>query len=126
MLHSDTSATRPLWPLPVGRSLGPLTEDTTADVCIVGAGVAGLTTAYLLAREGQSVVVLEASDLGRGETGRTTAHLASVQDDRFVELEELFGRKGARKAAQSHAAAIDRIEQIVQEEGIDCDFERLD
>ncbi len=106
--------------------LTSLKEDTAADVCIVGAGIAGLSTAYLLARAGKSVVVLESDDCGSGETGRTTAHLASALDDRFTELEKLHGEQGSRLAAQSHAAAIDRMEEIARDEKIDCDFQRLD
>jgi glycine/D-amino acid oxidase-like deaminating enzyme len=89
-------------------------------------GSPGLTTAYLLGREGEGVVVLDDGPIGGGETGRTTAHLASALDDRFTELERLHGEIGAKLAAESHAAAIDRIEAIVRDEHIDCDFERLD
>jgi glycine/D-amino acid oxidase-like deaminating enzyme/nitrite reductase/ring-hydroxylating ferredoxin subunit len=103
-----------------------LAEDTTADVCIVGAGIAGLTTAYLLTREGRTVVVLDDGPIGGGETGRTTAHLTSALDDRFYHLERLHGERGARLAAESHSAAIDRIESIVSTEKIECGFERLD
>ena len=103
-----------------------LADNLDTDVCIVGAGIAGLSTAYLLTREGRRVVVLDDGPIGGGETGRTTAHLASALDDRFYRLEELHGEQGARLAAQSHAAAIDRIEAIVAAEAIDCDFERLD
>ncbi|HET7925722.1 MAG TPA: FAD-dependent oxidoreductase [Rhodanobacteraceae bacterium] len=103
-----------------------LDEDVAADVCIVGAGVAGMTTAYALAAEGMAVVVLDDGPVGGGMTRRTTAHLSNAIDDRYVRIERLHGRDGARIAAQSHTAAIDRIESIVQEERIDCDFERLD
>lgn len=105
---------------------GKLLADAHADVCIVGAGIAGMTTAYLLAREGKRVVVLENGVVGGGMTGRTTAHLFNAMDDRFYELERLHGEKGARMAAESHTAAIDRIEAIIRAEHIDCDFERLD
>jgi glycine/D-amino acid oxidase-like deaminating enzyme/nitrite reductase/ring-hydroxylating ferredoxin subunit len=103
-----------------------LAENTEADVCIVGAGIAGMTTAYLLAREGKRVVVLDDGPIAGGMTERTTAHLVNALDDRFYELERLHGEKGARLAAESHTAAIDRIEAIVAEEKIACDFERLD
>jgi len=98
----------------------------STDVCIVGAGIAGLTTAYLLGKAGKQVVVLEGRNCGSGETGQTSAHLSSALDDRFVELEKMHGKEGARLAGQSHAAAIDRIEAIAREEGIDCDFRRVD
>jgi glycine/D-amino acid oxidase-like deaminating enzyme/nitrite reductase/ring-hydroxylating ferredoxin subunit len=103
-----------------------LTRNERADVCIVGAGISGLTTAYLLGRAGKSVIVLEDGLIGSGETQRTTAHLVTVLDDRYVDLERLHGEDGARLAAESHAAAIDTIERIVREEQIDCDFERVD
>ncbi|HKQ09167.1 MAG TPA: FAD-dependent oxidoreductase [Blastocatellia bacterium] len=103
----------------------PLTENIHADICIVGAGIAGMTTAYLLAREGRAVVVLDDGRIGGGMTERTTAHLSNAIDDRYFEIERLHGEKGARLAADSHTAAIDRIEAIVAEEGIECDFERL-
>src|SRR5688572_4302645 len=104
----------------------PLTSDAHADVCIVGAGIAGLTTAYLLAKEGRRVIVVDDGPTAGGETCRTTAHLVSALDDRFYHLERLHGAEGARLAAQSHVAAIDKIEQIVRDENIDCDFTRLD
>ena len=108
-------------------SLRPkLAENTTANVCVVGAGIAGMTTAYLLARAGKSVVVLDDGPIGGGMTGRTTAHLVTALDDRYFELEHLHGRKGAELAAESHRASIDQIESIVKTEKIDCEFERLD
>jgi len=104
----------------------PLQTDVSVDVCVVGAGIAGMTTAYLLAKQGQSVVVLDDGRVGGGQTGHTTAHLASAIDDRFVRIAQLHGEEGAALAADSHASAIDRIESIVRQEKIDCHFERLD
>jgi glycine/D-amino acid oxidase-like deaminating enzyme/nitrite reductase/ring-hydroxylating ferredoxin subunit len=104
----------------------PLTQNTRADVCVIGAGIAGLTTAYLLAREGRSVVVLDAGRVGGGQTSMTTAHLSNVIDDTFKEILRLHGPDGARLASASHAAAVDRIEMICAEEHIDCRFERVD
>jgi glycine/D-amino acid oxidase-like deaminating enzyme/nitrite reductase/ring-hydroxylating ferredoxin subunit len=105
---------------------GPLIGDLDADVCVVGGGIAGMSTAYLLAREGASVVVLERAGIGSGETGRTTAHLSNAIDDRFTYLERVLGRDAARLAGESHGAAIDCIEAIAARESIECDFERLD
>jgi glycine/D-amino acid oxidase-like deaminating enzyme/nitrite reductase/ring-hydroxylating ferredoxin subunit len=104
----------------------PLKKDTSAHVCIIGAGIAGLTTAYLLAREGRKVIVLDDGPIGGGMTARTTAHLTNALDDRFTELERLFGEEGARLAAQSHTAAIEQVETIVRQEEMDCEFERVD
>ncbi len=104
----------------------PLSADVHADVCIVGAGIAGLTTAYFLAKEGKKVIVVDDGPTAGGDTCRTTAHLVSALDDRFYHLERLHGTEGARLAAQSHVAAIDTIERIVGDEHIACDFTRLD
>jgi len=123
----DSGATTSIWMAHTDIPSRPaLTKDISADVCVVGAGIAGLTTAYVLAKEGRSVVVLDDGPIGSGETSRTTAHLACALGDRYFEIESLHGERGARLAAQSHTAAIDRIEAIVTEETIDCDFERVD
>lgn len=96
------------------------------DVCIVGWGIAGLSVAYFLMKAGLRVTVLERDALGSGETGRTTAHLSNALDDRYTTLERLFGRQGAKLAAESHTAAIQIIENIVRTHEIACDFERVD
>jgi len=103
-----------------------LGENIRADVCVIGAGIAGLTTGYLLAREGRAVAVLDTGRVGNGQTAVTTAHLSNVIDDTFKEILRLHGPDGARLANASHAAAIDRIEMICNEEHIDCRFERVD
>ncbi len=103
-----------------------LSRDTEADVCVVGAGIAGLTTAYQLACEGRTVAVLDDGPVAGGQTRRTSAHLSNAIDDRYVEIEKVHGEEGARLAAESHTAAIDRIEAIAQTEGIECDFLRVD
>ncbi|MCC6492963.1 MAG: FAD-dependent oxidoreductase [Pirellulales bacterium] len=103
-----------------------LAANVRTDVCIVGAGITGLTTAYLLAKAGKRVVVLDDGPLAGGMTQVTTAHLSSAIDDRFTKIVQWHGENGARLAAQSHAAAIDKIETIANELGLDCDFARLD
>ncbi len=92
----------------------------------MGAGIAGLTTAYLLGREGKKVVVLDDGPTAGGETARTTAHLVFYNDDGLSKIESLHGTEGLRLANESHSAAVDKIEQVVREEHIRCDFERLD
>src|SRR5947209_11686369 len=127
ILESDSGETTSVWRArAVTASESALAEDARADVCVVGAGIAGMTTAYLLAREGKSVVVIDDGPVGGGMTGRTTAHLVNALDDRYFELERLHGERGAQLAAESHTAAIERVEQVVKEEQIDCDFERVD
>jgi glycine/D-amino acid oxidase-like deaminating enzyme/nitrite reductase/ring-hydroxylating ferredoxin subunit len=88
--------------------------------------MAGLTTAYLLGREGRSVVVVDDGLIGGGMSGRTTAHLSNAYDDRYVEIERVHGAEAARLTAESHTTAIYKISEIAREETIDCDFEWVD
>jgi glycine/D-amino acid oxidase-like deaminating enzyme/nitrite reductase/ring-hydroxylating ferredoxin subunit len=126
-MQATSGTTLSIWAATVDLPLRQkLREDTQADVCVVGAGIAGLTTAYLLGRAGKAVVALDDGPIGGGMTSRTTAHLVTALDDRYFELERLHGLEGTRLAAQSHAHSIDQIERIVQSEKIDCEFGRLD
>src|SRR4029453_8098945 len=92
----------------------------------VGAGIAGLATASMLATARKSVVLLDDGPIGGGMTQITSAHLPHAIDDRYFELERLHGRVAARLAAESHTAAIARIESIARQERIECQFERVD
>lgn len=104
----------------------PLDRDVEADVCVIGAGIAGLTTAWLLTRAGRRVTVLDLRGISAGESLHTTAHCTTAFDDRYVSVRRAHGIEGARIVAESQAAAIDRIERIVEKEGIACDFARVD
>jgi len=106
-------------------SYAPLATDATADVCVIGGGIAGLSVAYHVAREGKSVVVLDAGRIAGRITGRTTAHLSSAIDDRFENVESVRGTDMAKLAYASHQAAIQRIGEIVLHENIRCDFMRV-
>jgi glycine/D-amino acid oxidase-like deaminating enzyme/nitrite reductase/ring-hydroxylating ferredoxin subunit len=103
-----------------------LTSDASTDVCVVGGGIAGLTTAFLLQKRGKSVIVLNDRKITDSQTARTSAHLSSAIDDRFFELIKMHGEDVTRLAYQSHATAIDTIEQIAAQAHIDCDFQRVD
>jgi choline dehydrogenase-like flavoprotein len=91
---------------------GPLNENLKVDVCVVGAGIAGMSTAYMLAKAGQRVVVLDDGDIGSGETSRTTAHITAALDDRYYNIESMHGEEGARIAAESHLVAINRAKSV--------------
>jgi glycine/D-amino acid oxidase-like deaminating enzyme/nitrite reductase/ring-hydroxylating ferredoxin subunit len=104
----------------------PLDRNLVTDVVVVGAGIAGMSVAYHLGRAGLKVVVLDDGPIGGGITSRTSAHLTCAMDNSYQLVESRRGTEGARLAAASHRAAIDRIENIVEHEGIECDFQRLD
>jgi glycine/D-amino acid oxidase-like deaminating enzyme/nitrite reductase/ring-hydroxylating ferredoxin subunit len=126
-MESDSGRTRSLWLDTADVPDYPkLTRNARADVCVVGAGIAGMSTAYMLTKAGKNVVVVDDGPIAGGETSRTTAHLTYAIDDRYYVIEKVHGEEGARLACESHAAAVNRIEAIVRMEGIDCDFQRLD
>jgi glycine/D-amino acid oxidase-like deaminating enzyme/nitrite reductase/ring-hydroxylating ferredoxin subunit len=125
-MKTDAGLGTSLWMSTVALPTTALERNEHADVCVVGAGISGLTTAYCLARDGRSVVMVDDGPIGGGETSRTTAHLVNALDDYYHEIERRHGETGARLAAESHSAAIDTIERIVSEAEIRCDFRRVD
>lgn len=125
MTH-DEGQTRSIWMSVSMPATPPLTTGAHADVCVIGAGIAGLTVAYCLMKQGASVIVLDEGRPGSGMTQRTTAHLSNAIDSGYGEIERLHGGSAPRLVAGSHMAAIDWIEQIQAQEPIDCDFIRLD
>jgi glycine/D-amino acid oxidase-like deaminating enzyme/nitrite reductase/ring-hydroxylating ferredoxin subunit len=103
-----------------------LTSDAECDVVVIGSGIAGLSTAYELSRFGRSVIVIDRGGIGNGMTARTTAHLATELDDFYSELIRVRGEDEARLYHDSQVAAVNRIEAICRDEGIDADFARVD
>jgi glycine/D-amino acid oxidase-like deaminating enzyme/nitrite reductase/ring-hydroxylating ferredoxin subunit len=102
-----------------------LQKNTNVDVLAVGAGITGITTAYLLKKAGLTVALIERERVASIDTGHTTAHLTFVTDVGLHELADNFGNDHAQAAWDSGAAAVDEIERIVQEEGIQCEFIRV-
>ncbi|XP_024538060.1 uncharacterized protein LOC112348921 [Selaginella moellendorffii] len=103
-----------------------IAKDESADVVVVGAGIAGMNVAYNLIKEGKSVIVLEGRTRGSGQTGRTTAHIMPWNDDFYYMLEQQHGAQVVKHVAESHRSAIEWVANTVQEEKLDCHFKRLD
>lgn len=101
-----------------------LAENLQTEVCVVGAGISGLSTAYFLLKAGIKVAVVDRERLGLGETGLTSAHLSNALDEGYLAIRRQHGDEGARLAAESHTQAINEIERIQRTEVIDCDFRR--
>lgn len=108
------------------KSNGDLEQDTSADVCIIGAGICGLTTAYYLTKKGYKVLVIEKGEIGHGTTGFTTAKITSQHGLIYHYLSKKYGIKVAKKYFEINEEAINNIEQIIRENNISCDFERKD
>lgn len=127
MWKSDEGNTVSYWQVSAdGPDIAELNDSIETDVCVVGGGIAGLTTAYLLTRAGKRVTVIDDGPIAGGETARTTAHLSWAIDDHIYRIAKWHGDEKARLAVESHVAAVDQIETIVAMENIDCDFTRLD
>ncbi len=112
-------------PVKNNKLVNSLERNLTADICVIGAGIAGLTTAFLLSKSGKSVIVLEKDVVGSGETGKTTAHLSYALNDRYFDLEQIHGADTIKLVAQSHDGSITLMEKITKEERISCEFERV-
>lgn len=100
-------------------------EDKHYDVIVVGAGMAGLLTAYYLKEQGKQVLVLEAKTIASGQTERTTAKITSQHDVKYSRLIQTIGAKKARMYAAANEAAILEYEKLIQKHGIECQFERV-
>lgn len=103
----------------------PLTEDIEVDVVVVGGGIAGLSTAWELARTGRQVAVVEADRIASGVTGYTTAKVSALHSLVYDGLRRTHGADAARLYALSQQDAVERVAEIVRELGIDCDLERV-
>ncbi|MFP5211950.1 MAG: FAD-dependent oxidoreductase, partial [Acidobacteriota bacterium] len=102
----------------------PLPGNIKVDVAIVGGGIAGLTSAYLLSLAGVKVAVVEMHRIVTGVTGYTTAKVSSAHGLIYDELTQKLGHEKAQMYANANEAAIGTIASIISSEDIDCDFRR--
>ncbi|MFB1481237.1 FAD-dependent oxidoreductase [Corallococcus sp. RDP092CA] len=122
---NDERQHKSLWTVTtLPRDFPSLSGHLDVDVAIIGGGLTGLTTAWLLKRAGKKVAVLEMHRILSGQTGQTTAHLTELLDTPYTTLARDFGEKGAHLAASSSRAAIEQIASLVETLGIDCGFTR--
>lgn len=108
------------------KSNGRLEDDTNTDVCIIGAGICGITTAYYLLQKGYKVIIVEKNEVAHGVTGHTTAKITSQHGLIYHYLSDKHGIKFAQKYFEANEEAIKNIEEIIEKNGIACDFEKKD
>ncbi|HLQ72464.1 MAG TPA: FAD-dependent oxidoreductase [Bacillota bacterium] len=103
-----------------------LQEDIQADVSIIGAGLTGITAAYLLAKEGKKVALIEADDILNGTTGHTTAKITAQHGVIYDELITHTGKNNARLYYEANKNALAFITDTINELGINCDYSKQD
>ncbi|MDP4092977.1 MAG: FAD-binding oxidoreductase, partial [Bacillota bacterium] len=121
--RSFDKAPLPYWLASTDKTSYPvLREDLDVDVAIVGGGMVGITSAYLLKKAGFKVAVLEAENILQGTTAHTTAKITSQHDLIYDKLKNQFGMEKAKQYAEANETAISFINKIIEENEIDCDF----
>ena len=103
-----------------------LNGDMETEIAVIGGGMAGLLTAYLLQKEGRQVTVLEARCIGGGQTQNTTAKITSQHGMVYCKLVNMLGEEKARQYARANQKAVEEFRRLIMEEGISCDFEERD
>lgn len=116
-IHKEPYSNRPRFP--------KLTKDLQTNVCVIGSGIAGISTAYELVTRGIDVVMIEARDVVSGESGRTSGHLSSALDAPYTDIASKHGAGGVKAAAESHMWATKRIGDISKRLGIECEYRTL-
>lgn len=104
------------------REREALPGDLETEALVIGAGLAGILTAYYLQQAGVRAVVLEADRIGSGQTKNTTAKITSQHGLIYSRLVRIFGSRSAEQYARANEKAIEEYERLIREKGIDCDF----
>lgn len=105
------------------RKREALNKDIKTDVLVIGAGIAGVLTAYMLKQNGREVVVIDAAEIASGNTKNTTAKITSQHDLIYSKLIAEFGEEKARQYANANELAIKKYKEIIEDKRIECDFE---
>lgn len=125
-MENHLDFTKSVWTSNVHPKAYPsLNGDLEVDVAIVGGGITGITAAYLLASQGKTVAVLESHSIAKGSTAYSTGNLYCPVGERLYSIQSKHDSDALRMLVNSRSAAINFIEQKVQQHAIDCDFQRV-
>ncbi|XZH04052.1 FAD-dependent oxidoreductase [Clostridium perfringens] len=105
------------------RKREALNKDIKTDVLVIGAGIAGILTAYMLKQKGREVVLIDAAEIASGNTKNTTAKITSQHDLIYSKLITEFGEEKAKQYAKANELAIKKYKEIIEDKRIECDFE---
>ncbi|MGD6793237.1 FAD-dependent oxidoreductase [Metabacillus indicus] len=128
----NTNSKLPRFPEPYWRDTSnlpafpKLSKHITVDAAVVGGGITGITSAYLLAKEGLKVALIDSDCLLNGTTGHTTAKVTIQHDLIYHELIQHAGKDGAKHYYEANQAGLDFIRNTVKEKNIPCDFSNQD
>ncbi|WP_146848394.1 FAD-dependent oxidoreductase [Brevifollis gellanilyticus] len=114
-----------IWKLPEPSAFQPLRHDVHTQALIIGGGITGVTAAYLLAKAGKSVLLLEKGALNAGETQFTTAHISYPTDARLKDLVKKFGHNHAEAIWDACQASAEQIRRNICQQEIDCDLRHV-
>ncbi len=118
-----SSTHEPYWSTSTSKIDYPaLSENINVDVAIIGGGIVGITSAFLLKRKGLKVAIIEADKITHGTTGHTTAKITSQHNLIYHKIKRKIGEEKARQYAEANESAIHFIANLVKEKNIDCDF----
>ncbi len=121
---NSESAPSPWLTEKITPSFHPMKHDIYTETIVIGSGITGVTTAYLLSERGEHITLIDKATPAESATAYTTAFITQEIDTDLSDLVSLFGNEKTKAIWQSHGRAIDVIEEIVQKENIDCEFMR--
>jgi len=108
-----------------GRNYKKLTKDLETECLIVGGGIPGITTAYLLSKKGVKVTVVDADKIGSGCSGRNTGKVTCQHSIVYSKIKKEYGLEKAKSYYEANNKALKLMESIIKEHNIDCNFEKI-
>ncbi|MGG7176738.1 FAD-dependent oxidoreductase [Clostridium paraputrificum] len=108
----------------VNRGYSKLNSSEECDCAVIGGGIAGLTTAYLLSKKGKKVKLVDANEIGYGCTGRNTGKITTQHNIIYSKIKKKYGIEKAKNYYDGNKSAVDFIENLIKENEIECEFKR--